>query len=223
MWHPSQKQKQIAIENLPYLKDSSFVKIMHDERSETSYAFLRTPNYYATFNSGKIITTQQRYGLGLIWTPQLGTIFQSQSKTNEASWGTKANDSLQVYEASDLIPEVMLHEQDANKPFKNSTLSYKLGNVGTKRITFNSDIIKVEIEHSGAFSEILPLLISEDDVISVTEGQIKIETQNGSFSIPTSEKDDIEIKDFETDLLDKKCKVINISAQNGLSYEIHFL
>jgi hypothetical protein len=71
MWHPSPKQKQAAIENLPYLKDSSFVKLLHDERSETSYAFIRTPNYYTTFNSGKIITTQQRYGLGLIWTPQL--------------------------------------------------------------------------------------------------------------------------------------------------------
>lgn len=47
--------------------------------------------------------------------------------------------------------------------------------------------------------------------------------QNGSFSIYTSEKDEIEIEDFETNLSDKKCKVINISAQNGLSYEIEFL
>ncbi|HKJ78078.1 MAG TPA: hypothetical protein VKA10_01030, partial [Prolixibacteraceae bacterium] len=50
MWHPSQKQKKQAIKDLPYLKDSSFVKLMHDERSETGYAFIRTPKYYATFN-----------------------------------------------------------------------------------------------------------------------------------------------------------------------------
>jgi hypothetical protein len=116
----------------------------------------------------------------------------------------------------------MLHEQDVYKPFKNSTLSYKLGNLGTKKVTFNSDKIKVEVEHSGAFNEILPVLISEDDLISETEGQIRIETKNGSFSILSSEKGDITIKDFETDLLDKKCKMINISAQNRLSYEIHF-
>ncbi|HKK63395.1 MAG TPA: hypothetical protein VJ951_12595, partial [Bacteroidales bacterium] len=69
LWHPSQKQKEEAIESLPYLKNSSFVKLMKDERSQTSYAYIRSPHYYATFNGGKIITEQQRYGLGLIWTP----------------------------------------------------------------------------------------------------------------------------------------------------------
>lgn len=222
MWLPSQKQKDEAIERLPYLKDSSFVKLMHDERSGTSYAFVRTPKYYATFNSGKIITDQQRYGLGLIWTPQLGTIFQSQSRTNEASWGTKAMDSLQVYEASDLIQELLFQEFEVNTPFKSSIVSYNLGENGKKIVKFGKDKIQVEVNHSGAFTEILPVLISENDLITINGGEIKIETGKGSFSINTSEKDGIKIKDFETDLENKKCKVIDISAKNKLTYEFVF-
>ncbi len=222
MWLPSQEQKEEAIENLPYLKDTSFVKLMHDDRSETSYAFVRTPEYYATFSSGKIVTDQQRYGLGLIWTPQLGTIFQSQSRTNEASWGTKAIDSIQVYEASDLIPELLFQELEVNAPFRSSTLSYNLGENGKKIITFHKNKINVQVNHSGAFTEILPVLISEDDLITINGGQIKIETSKGSFLINTSEKDGIVLKDFETDLGNKLCKVIDISAKSKLSYEFVF-
>jgi len=221
-WHPSQKQKDEAILSLPYLQDSSFVKLMHDDRSETSYTFIRTPDYYATFNSGKIISEQQRYGLGLIWTPQLGTVLQSQSKTDEASWGTKAMDSLQVFEASDLMPELQIQELQVNKPFKSSTVSYNLGENGKKIITFHPNKINVRIQHPGTFVEILPVLIFDDDVISVNGGQIKIEKQKGSFTILTSGKGGIAIKDYETDLRDKKCKVINILAKNSLSYEMIF-
>lgn len=222
MWLPSQKQKQEAIDNLPYLKNSGFVKLMHDGRSETSYTFVRTPKYYATFNSGKIITDQQRYGLGLIWTPQLGTIFQSQSKTDEASWGTKAKDSRQVYEASDLIPEVMPNPLETNQPFKPSVIQYKLGANGKKMITFDKNKIKVEINHPGSFKEIVPILISDDDLISKDGGQITIATQTGLVVINSSEKDGIIIKDFEAGLEEKKCEVIDISAKDRLTYEFIF-
>jgi hypothetical protein len=222
MWHPSQKQKQEAIEELPYLKDSSFIKLMLDERSETSYAFIRTPNYYATFNSGKIITNQQRYGLGLIWIPGLGTIFQSQSKTDEASWGTKANDSLQVYEASDLMPDIKPHHLESGLPFKGTTVSYDLAENGKKIVTFDNGSIRVEVNHTRAFTEILPVLTSDRDVISINDGQIQLETQEGSLAINVSKNDGIILKDFETDLESKKCKVIEISASHRLIYQFVF-
>jgi len=222
MWHPSQKQKQEAIEELPYLKDSSFIKLMHDKRSETSYAFIRTPNYYATFNSGKIITNQQRYGLGLIWIPGLGTVFQSQSKTDEASWGTKANDSLQVYEASDLIAEIKPHQLESSLPFQLTTFSYDLAENGKKKVTFDNGSIRVEVNHTGAFTEILPVLTSDKDVISIKDGQIQLETQEGSLAIDVSKNDGIILKDFETDLDSKKCKVIEISASHRLIYHFVF-
>lgn len=222
MWHPSQKQKEEAIEKLPYLKDSSFVKVMNDKRSETSYAFVRTPHYYATFNSGKIITGQQRYGLGLIWTRPLGTVFQSQSKTDEASWGTKASGAVQVYEASDLIPETMFHQIETDEPFKASTVKYNLAEAGKKTITFDKSKIRVEIAYPGTFTEILPVLTSDADEISVNNGQILIKTAEGSVLISSSEKDRIKLKDFESDLGNKKCRVIEISTKNRLIYEFIF-
>jgi len=222
MWHPSQKQKEEAIAELPYLRDSSFIKLMHDERSETSYAFIRTPKYYATFNSGKIITSQQRYGIGLIWTPGYGTVFQSQSKTDEASWGTKAIDSLQVYEASDLMAEIMPLPSESNMPFRVTAFSYDLAKNGKKKVTFAEDNIRVEVNHSGAFTEILPVLLSGDDVISIDSGQILIETPGGSLMIISSEKNGIVTKAFETDLANKKCKVIEISARDRLVYQFVF-
>ena len=54
-------------------------------RSNTSYSFIRKSGYYAIFNSGKILSEQQRYGLGLIWNPEIGTFFQSQSSSDMAS------------------------------------------------------------------------------------------------------------------------------------------
>ncbi len=219
IWLPTRQQKEEAIQQLPYLKDSSFMKRMRDERSNTGYAYVRTPDYYATFNSGKIITPQQRYGLGLVWTPRLGTIFQSHSGTDKAAWGTKADDADQVYEAGDLFPESMLHELEANKPFKPASIKYKLGNNGEKKVTFLQNKIRVEVNHSGPFNEILPLLISDDDQITVNDCKIMVQTQNGSFVIHSSEKENVEIKNYEADLQLKKCKVITISAIGRLMYE----
>jgi hypothetical protein len=101
-------------------------------------------------------------------------------------------------------------------------VSYKLGENGEKIITFDLSKIKVQVNHSGAFTEILPILVSENDLITINGGQIKIEANKGTFSIYTSEKDGIKIKDFETDLENKKCKVVEISAKNKLTYEFIF-
>lgn len=221
-WHPTIEQQEEAIQQLPYFKDSSFIKTMHDERSKTNYTFVRTPDYYATFNSGDIIEAQQRYGLGLIWTPQLGTIFQSHSRTDEATWGTKAGDAIQVYEASDLWPEKMMNDSEANQPFRSSVIKYKLAGNGEKTIVFHENKINVEVDHPGSFKEILPLLISEDDLISVNDGQVHIQTPNGSFEIHSSEKNTIEIKDHQEDLGKKRCKVIEIDASDRLTYEFVF-
>lgn len=222
MWHPTQKQKEEAIESLPYLEDSSFVNIMHDERSNTTYSFIRTPEYYATFNSGKIITKQQRYGLGLIWTPAMGTVFQSQSKTDDASWGTKAKDSLQVYEASNLWAEISPRQLETKQPFQETSFSYELGENGQKTITFNENKIMVEVAHAGAFMEILPILISHDSLISVNNHEIQYHSPSGSIIIKTSGTDSIAAKDFESQLAHKKCKVIEISAREKLSYQFIF-
>lgn len=98
-------------------------------------------------------------------------------------------------------------------------LSYE---TGEKTITFEKSKIRVEIAHPGTFTEILPVLISEDDVISVNNGQIHLKTAEGSVLIVSSEKDGIKVKDFESDLGNRECKVIEISAKDRLIYEFVF-
>jgi len=149
----------------------------------------------------------------------MGTVFQSQTGTDEAAWGTKALDSTLVYEAYDLLTDSHVQEVRPNKPFKSSSVRYKLGMHGKKSITFYKNKIKVEVIHPGDFDELVPLLISEGDSYTKNDGRIKILTSKGSFAINTSGDNDIEIKNFEADLREKDCKVITISGRNKLTYE----
>jgi hypothetical protein len=65
-WLPSQGQKDSAIAELPYLKSNEFLQVRSDKRNKTEQIFVRRPGYYAILNTGQIITSQQRYGLGLL-------------------------------------------------------------------------------------------------------------------------------------------------------------
>jgi hypothetical protein len=101
-WHPTAAQKAEAKTRLPYLARTSFIHQRTDGRHPVVYTYVRQPGYYAAFNSGKQITAQQRYGMGLIWTPQAGGLLQSQTGSNEAAWGTQAEGAKQVYEAASI-------------------------------------------------------------------------------------------------------------------------
>ncbi len=137
MWLPSDKQKQEAINQLPYLKKENFIHIRKDERSETNYAFIRRPAYYAIFNGGKILTGQQRYGLGLVWNPSMGTVIQSQSRSDVADYGTRAEGNEKSYEAGNIFAQIKLEGQIlepgiGKNDFSGSDLeiSYDLGRTG---------------------------------------------------------------------------------------------
>lgn len=228
LWHPDDKQKNSAIAKLPYLKKENFVHFRHDNRSNTSYIFVRRPSYYVTFNSGKIITNQQRYGLGLIWNPKMGTVFQSQSKTNEAAYGTRINGSEEVAEASDLFPEfyyqnriVKLTEGNTDKGNGKVALTYKIPH-GTKNIVFDENRIGIKVQTSGKFTEILPLLVLPDDKISVQKNQISVQNEKGEFSVKLKNASSVESREYETDLYRRSCRVIHVTATNSLEYEITF-
>jgi len=229
LWHPDENMKKKAIQNLPYLKNNNFIHIRNDSRSNTTYSFVRKPDYYVCFNSGKIITNQQRLGLGLIWNPKTGTVFQSQSKTDIAAFGTKAKDSTHVFEARDVIAEFKLDNKkvdprDGNIDLdgENFEIEYALGINGLKQVKFNNDKIQIDIKYPGGFIEILPLLIVPDDELIIQKNKIQLNSRNGNLVINVSENQGIHTKDFETELCDKNCKVIEIPANNRLSYEIEF-
>ncbi len=228
-WHPSEQQKVEALANLPYLKNNRFTQVRHDNRANTSYIFVRRPYYYAIFNSGKIITKQQRYGLGIVWNPILGTILQSQSKTDVAAWGTKASDSQQVYEASDLNPEIIVNgklwtpEEGKNDlDCQSLKIQYPLGDHGRKSIRFEDDKIVVQVQHGGDFIEILPLLAAEDGNIHPGDDEVDIKTASGSAHIELNNAEKISKLAFDEDLGPKACYVLEVKANGNLSYSITF-
>ncbi|MCK4894740.1 MAG: hypothetical protein KAT07_12265 [Calditrichia bacterium] len=225
MWKPTEKQKSNAIQNLPYLRKENFIHVRQDDRNTTNYTFVRKPGYYAIFNSGKIITKQQRYGLGLVWNPSAGTVFQSQSRTDVAAFGTKASGMQGVYEASDLYPEFIVDgKQWIPEPGKNDLacnefeVHYALGEKGNKKLLFKEDKIIIQIEHPGKFTELIPLLVGLNDSLTIGENQVKL----GNMIINISEASEINTTLFDADLNEKKCNVIEIRASGNLKYEIYF-
>jgi len=229
LWHPTDKQKQNAINELPYLKNKNFIHVRHDKRSNTMYSFIRKPNYYAIFNSGKIITEKQRYGLGLIWSPDFGTFFQSQSSSNLAAYGTKAEGAEMVYEALDLFPEFKLNRQiltpdegkkDSGK--EEYSTSYDLGQKGNKEINFEEERITVQVQHSGSFTEIIPFVISVDDTLISDKNKIVLQNSESSMSIAIKNGLAIHTSTIESDLNGKRIEVIEVKASGMLAYDIVF-
>lgn len=228
-WHPTDEQKQQSVDNLPYLKESEFIHLRFDRRSGTKYLYVRTPGYYATFNHGKIVTSQQRFGLGLIWNDHLGTLFQSQSRTDEAAWGTMSSAESSVYEASDLQAELKYQgknfrqdEEIQNLEGGTMEVSYKLGERGNKKLVFGADRISVHIRCSGEFTEVLPLLVSGQEELSISDQIIRIKNSQGEMKISVNHADAIFAEDFLTDLEGKRCRVITLEAGGALDYEIAF-
>jgi hypothetical protein len=225
MWHPTAEQKRKAIENLPYLREERFIHVRHDDRNETSYSFIRRPGYYAIFNSGRIITKQQRYGLGLVWNPVAGTVCQSQSRTDAAAFGSRSPGMEGVYEASDLYPEFLIDgkpwiPEEGNRDLSGGIFEvrYPLGDKGKKKMVFGEDNIVIQVEHPGKFSELIPLLVEIDESLTIDNNQVKL----GNMIIDISGASEIKTTFFETDLHEKKCKIIEISASGNLKYEIYF-
>ena len=59
---------------------------VRDTRKAAVFTFVRRPGYYVAFNAGERIHEQQRYGLGLVWTPALGAVLQSLTSSDVAAW-----------------------------------------------------------------------------------------------------------------------------------------
>ena len=226
-WRPTQQQKNESLAELPYLKNQRFTQVRHDGRANTSYVFVRRPHYYAIFNAGKIVTKQERYGLGLVWDPANGTILQSQSKTDAAAWGTKASGEDQVYEASDLMSKFTVNgkvweptEGIVDLSAQSLNVQYPLGEKGEKTIQFEDDKIVVKIQHAGDFTETIPLLLVQNDDLSMDKNNIK--TASGSVRMVLDNAKRVTKKAFDEDLGPKSCTVVEVEANGNLSYSIIF-
>lgn len=225
-WHPTPKQKETATTQLPYIAYDNFTHQRADSRHPVVFTYIRRPTYYATLNAGKILSPQQRYGLGLLYHPAMGTVLQSQTNT-AAAWGTRFNETF--YEASDVQAQFLIDSQiltpqpgAQNLPDGNLTITYPLGETGDKTIHFTNDAIEVTVEHTGTFTEYIPLLKTSSDTLNITTNQLTLTRNNITFTIETSSP--ITLQETDLTIHNYTIVVAQIPAENHtLTYTLKFL
>jgi hypothetical protein len=180
-WNPDETQREQAVQSLPYLASDDFIHQRVDNNTHFETTFIRKPTYYAAFSSGEQVTQQQRFGLGLLWNQVTGTVLQSQSRSEDAAWGTVMHTRTNMpWEA---LPMEAVYWMDgvqiepvaglADLDGKTLEISYPLGStgafegIGEKKLTFLNDIITVDVAHLGVFTEMLPLVVQNSSTIHI--------------------------------------------------------
>jgi hypothetical protein len=193
-WRPTAAERNAAIANLPYLARDRFVHQRADDRINVT--FVRRPSYYAAFNAGREIIMYgspgiQRYGLGLLWNPQMGTVLQTPSG-DVAPWGT-SRENATPFEARSLAPTLKINgqaivKQSGARDLPNgetgvTSFEYGLFDEGQKTVTFNADRINVSVRLTGVFTEQMVLLTREGDNLAILPGVIRLTRGGRIFEI----------------------------------------
>ena len=168
---PARTDRDAAVARLPLLRRDRFIHQRMDDREGLVFTYVRRPAYYAVFNTGPSLTEQQRYGLGLVWSPSHGALLQTQSGSIDAAWGTRTDGASHVHETA-LAAEVSADGQAVAAQAgardiegRRVEVSYRVGGQGRKRVTFGESEIRVSVEHRGRLREQLPLLVAEDGTV----------------------------------------------------------
>lgn len=228
-WFPTEAQWTSARANMRPVKEQRFTHQRVDTRKPMAFTFVRRPEYYAAFATGDIVAAQQRFGLGLLWTPRGGTFLQSQSNGTLTSWGTRAADTSMVYEATSMpatfdvnAQRVSLQTGARDLPAGNLRIQYALGKDGSKSVEFDDAGVHVSIEHQRAFVEQLPLLILQTDPVVSTPGQITLHRNATQLVIRWNSKTSATVTRTEERVRDRSVVVVSIPGTGSLRYDIQF-
>jgi hypothetical protein len=227
-WFPSVDQRNAATRLLPYLHPP-FIHQRMDDRERVIFTFVRQPAYYAIFNSGPHLTDQQRYGLGLVWDPEMGTLIQSQTGTTNAAWGTVLGENANAYEADTLNAEFNLQStpidpRPGNRDLPSGTLTvkYAFPDQGEKMLAFSEQQITVQVQHSGLFREQIPLLVGETDTLKVDSGQVTLTRGGRVFLIKFDPHVKAETVKTELKVGQRRVVTLSLQTRNDLSYVFSF-
>ncbi|MFT5367156.1 MAG: hypothetical protein ACI8V2_002114 [Candidatus Latescibacterota bacterium] len=224
-WNPSTEQKETTTAQLPYIARDHFTHQRADNRHPVVFTYIRRPTYYAAFTTGHILSPQQRYGLGLLFHPQIGTVLQSQTNTTDAAWGTLFNDTL--YETNNLQAQFQINNtpitpQTGAHDLSNRDLeiTYPLGENGHKTARFTNTTIEVTVQHTGTFTEIIPLLKKSSDTLQTNTNQLTLKRDNVTLTIASNSP----ITTQETEYISGNNIVVTaqINAKDNLAYTIKF-
>lgn len=227
-WRPTTAQRDEARRLLPVFARETFNHQRRDSRKDAVFTFVRRPAYYAAFSTGRIISEQQRYGLGLIWTPALGAVLQSQTLSDTAAWGTRSGSSGAVFEASSLparflvggaaVPPIPPGVRDL--PAGELAVSYVLGDGGEKTVTFADDAVRVQAKLAGALTEVLPLLVPVDGRLVIAAGRATMTAPSGQFIIVFDPAVRATLAEPSTPVLNKRLTVLTLQATDRLEYSL---
>ncbi len=227
-WYPTTAQRNAALKALPYL-NSSFTHQRMDGREGLVFTFVRRPRYYAIFNSGPHLTSQQRYGLGLVWQPEIGSLLQSQTGTTDGAWGTVLGNREGVYEANTLDAEFSIGGKalpsipgNRDLPRGPLTVKYRFSDQGEKTLAFGDQTLTVEVHHSGPLQENLPLLVGKNDALTIQPGEVKMTRAGRVFSIKFDPQIAATILETGLAVGPRRVVTVRLKSQNNLSYWLDF-
>ena len=228
-WYPTEVQWRAARAAMRPEREQHFTHQRVDSRKPMAFTFVRRPAYYATFASGEIVTAQQRFGVGMLWTPGGGTFLQSQSAGTTTSWGTRAADTSIVYEARTMAATYhvgaqnsALHAGARDLPAGDVKITYALGAAGSKTIEFDDNGARVSIEHRSAFVEQLPLVVLPTDSIVSTPGQITLYRGARQFLVRWNSNARATVARTDDRIGAMHVVAVSIPGTGSLSYDIRF-
>ncbi|HEY3038575.1 MAG TPA: hypothetical protein VGJ66_07545 [Pyrinomonadaceae bacterium] len=227
-WYPTEPQRAAAFRLLPYLRPR-FIHQRVDSRERLAFTFVRQPGYYAAFNSGPKLTSQQRYGIGLIWEPEMGSVLQSQTGTTNAAWGTILGQNQNVFEADTLNAEfsvngkaVSLVPGHRDLPQGTLTVKYSFSDQGEKILTFGERELTVVIDHSAPFREQIPLLVGSNDKLSVGSGELTLVRGRKVLSIKFDPQAQFETIETGLKVGPRRVVTLSLQSRNSLTYRLAF-
>ena len=217
-WYPTEAQREEARRHLPYMARKEFVHQLADDRHPMVFTYVKRARYYAAFNAGQQLSTnhQQRFGLGLLWTGDIGAVLVTQSGSASAAWGTQGAGAPQVYEAG-AVNATYRMGGNAVQPKPGSrdlpagvlTVTYALADKGEKSLEFADDGIVVSVRHAGEFTELVPVLQAGDE--PPVGFAVKVE---GSAEMSKVASD--------AQVGGRKLSVMRIQTKDRLSYRLWF-
>jgi hypothetical protein len=224
-WDPSEDQWRAARAGMRPEAERRFVHQRVDSRQPATFTFVRRPSYYASFASGPASTSQQRFGLGLLWNPDVGTMIQSQSAGILTAWGTRA-DSL-VYEATSIVATYVSGAQPLapspgarDLPDAELRASYPLGESGTKLVVFDEAGVHVDVRHLRPFSEQIPMILLDSDSLESVAGQLLLRRSATRLAIRWAPATAAVVTQTSETVGSRRVVAVAIPARGSLHYDI---
>ncbi len=233
-WYPTEAERREAREQLPYFARDRFTHQRRDDRIGDTYTYIRRQGYYAAFNSGPRDRDRPRRGIGLLWTPEYGTLIQSQSASNDFAWGTRRLSDDNLREAHSMDPvfaiegeEIAVEDGIRDLPRGRLLVRYGMRD-GWKAVLFEESAIRVRVverddDGEGKLVEQIPFLLDDGDELDVEAdrvalyraGQLILEVR---FNGPG----DIRLKEGER-IGDLQITAVHAEATGQLEYELQVM